>query len=134
MSCSVEQDPPLLRLRLIPPFVVSDVAETLQDALPHRANGGGPELLIVVEGNQSTSATEMRRMAKLLGDLREKIGRRIAVAAPSDLSYGLFRMFGVFAGTAGLDVAVFRQTGQAEEWLRRRRVDDHAAPNGTGGA
>lgn len=131
MSCSVQQDHALLRLRLAPPFLVPEMISAVRRSLARE--GGTAELLIVVHGSQNTPASEMRLMAERLGELRDAIGHRIAVAASSDLSYGLFRMFAVFAGAVDLDVAVFRGEPEAERWLRRA-ARDGTPPEIPGGA
>ncbi len=44
--------------------------------------------------------------------------RRVAVVAPSDVSYGLARVFQGFRGDAlGNETQVFRARGEAEAWL-----------------
>ena len=48
----------------------------------------------------------------------EPPGRRVAVIAPTDSSYGLARVFqGFRTGTGGSEVQVFRARAQAEAWL-----------------
>ena len=44
-------------------------------------------------------------------------GVRRAVVAPSDVAYGLARMFGTYAESASQTIAVFRAIGEAEHWL-----------------
>jgi hypothetical protein len=48
----------------------------------------------------------------------EPPGRKVALIAPSDSSYGLARVFqGFRTGTGGSDVQVFRTRAEAEAWL-----------------
>lgn len=44
-------------------------------------------------------------------------GVRRAIVAPSDLAFGLARMFGTYAESASQTVAVFRAIEEAEHWL-----------------
>jgi hypothetical protein len=44
-------------------------------------------------------------------------GSRRAVVMPTDLLYGMARMYEVFAAEAGTDVRAFRTLAEAEEWL-----------------
>jgi hypothetical protein len=43
--------------------------------------------------------------------------RKAVAVAPSDLAYGLARMFGTYAESASQTIAVFRAMGDAERWL-----------------
>lgn len=117
MPTHTELDSPLLRLRLTPPYAVAEIAAGLEEAVGVVTPGQRPDLLIVVEGSQNTPAAEIRQIVNLLEGLRERIGPHVGVAAGSDLSYGLFRMFGVYAGASGFEVAVFRRLGEARRWL-----------------
>ena len=56
--------------------------------------------------------------------IREKAARslfqpgvRRAIVAPSDIAFGLARMFGMYAASASQNVAVFRTIDDAERWL-----------------
>ena len=58
------------------------------------------------------------------GTLRAKAGAsffhpgvRRAIVAPSDLGFGLARMFGTYAESASQTIAVFRAIDEAEHWL-----------------
>ena len=44
----------------------------------------------------------------------------IAIIAPQDILFGLARMWTVFTDEANWETRVFRNRGDAEEWLRRR--------------
>ncbi len=69
-------------------------------------------------GRPSLSYAEMRitatRWATLVGRVR-----RIAIAAPGDVIYGLARAFQYFAECAGLTCKVFRSVADAKKWLTR---------------
>jgi hypothetical protein len=43
---------------------------------------------------------------------------RRAIVAPTDLAFGMARMFATYAGQASQDVRVFRDMAAAEAWLR----------------
>ena len=58
------------------------------------------------------------------GTIREKAARslfqpgvRRAIVAPSDIAFGLARMFGMYAASASQTVSVFRTIDEAERWL-----------------
>jgi hypothetical protein len=118
LTSTIHTDPPLLRMTLVPPFGLSEASAAVVRALSTAEISEPLDLLIVATGSQNTPSTEMRRFADDLADLDQRFGRRVAVAADSDLTYGLFRMFGVFAVNAGVDVGVFRSRRDAERWLR----------------
>jgi hypothetical protein len=67
-------------------------------------------------GRPSLSYAEMRitaaRWAMLVGRVR-----RIAIAAPGHVIYGLARAFQSFADNAGLTCKVFRSKADAKAWL-----------------
>jgi SpoIIAA-like len=104
-------------------IVVSDrvtLQETLQltDAL--LADPGfesAADLLVdASRGRPSLSYLEMRTTATRWAMLAGRV-RRIAIAAPSDVTYRLARAFQYFAELAGLTCRVFRSIPEARAWL-----------------
>jgi hypothetical protein len=67
-------------------------------------------------GRPSLSYTEMRTTATRWAALAGRV-RRIAIAAPGDVVYGLARAFQCFAELAGLSCKVFRSMDEAKTWL-----------------
>jgi hypothetical protein len=45
-------------------------------------------------------------------------GVRRAIVAPSDVAFGMARMFATFAERSGQEVQIFREMQLAEEWLQ----------------
>lgn len=45
------------------------------------------------------------------------VGTRRAIVAPSDVAFGLSRMFSLYAERVGQNVRVFREAREAEHWL-----------------
>ena len=67
-------------------------------------------------GRPSLSYAEIRTTARRWATLIGRV-RRIAIAAPSDVIYGLARAFQYFAECAGLTCKVFRTMAEARAWL-----------------
>jgi hypothetical protein len=67
-------------------------------------------------GRPSLSYAEMRVTARRWAALVGRV-RRIAIAAPGDVVYGLARAFQYFAECAGLNCKVFRTMADARKWL-----------------
>jgi hypothetical protein len=53
-------------------------------------------------------------------------GTRRAVVAPSDVAFGMARMFASYAERSGQEVRVFRAMREAEAWLEGAGPDDTA--------
>jgi len=60
---------------------------------------------------------EVVDLARLLGRLGDRFGRRAAFVAVMPVHYGIGRMLGVFAECLGIDFRVFRDLAVAEAWL-----------------
>jgi hypothetical protein len=67
-------------------------------------------------GRPSLSYAEMKTTATRWAALAGRV-RRIAIAAPSEVIYGLARAFQYFAERAGLTCKVFRSLAEARAWL-----------------
>jgi hypothetical protein len=75
------------------------------------------DLLVDASGGRpSLSYAEMKTTAHRWAALAGRV-RRIAIAAPGDLIYGLARAFQYFAERAGLTCKVFRSMAEARAWL-----------------
>lgn len=68
---------------------------------------------------RQVTADGLRRLSRLaqsaVGDAA--VSFRTAVVVEDDLPFGLARMYGTFADTLAEDVQVFRDEGEAIEWL-----------------
>jgi len=82
--------------------------------LPHPA----PVLLDMSKaaGLNARSGRQLRATAAFFAERADRI-RRIAILAPTDLSYGLMRMGATFGETMGLVVGVFRSLDEAMRFL-----------------
>jgi hypothetical protein len=67
-------------------------------------------------GRPSLSYAEMKTTATRWATLAGRV-RRIAIAAPGEVIYGLARAFQYFAERAGLTCKVFRSMAEARTWL-----------------
>jgi hypothetical protein len=63
---------------------------------------------------------QIRLVAEFLKPYAERIGRRCAIVAASDIHFGLSRMGAVFCESIGVDAQVFRTPEEALAWLRPR--------------
>lgn len=117
MAFECRVDPPIIRIRVAPPYSPDEIENELKRLISSSEFRPGLDTLVVVRGSQNTPAREVRRYATILAQLGGAIGRRVSISTDNDLSYGLSRMFAVFAAPAGYDVGVFRDAGAAERWL-----------------
>ena len=67
----------------------------------------------------SLSYAEMRTTARRWAILFGRV-RRLAIAAPNNVIYGLARVFQSFAESAGLTCKAFRSMAEARAWLSGR--------------
>ena len=75
---------------------------------------------VIAEGTaMSPSADEIRTLAQFQAEHLVGRRRRLAVVTPTDLHFGLVRMFEAFWGEVGPeeDVHVFRTAAEAKAWL-----------------
>ncbi|MBN2452601.1 MAG: hypothetical protein JXR77_19615 [Lentisphaeria bacterium] len=78
---------------------------------------------LLIDLGQTNSAPRSSRALRDLADLfREKLAvgtrpRKVAVIAPTDLSFGLARMYEVFSDSLPWEFAVFRDGEAARAWL-----------------
>lgn len=63
------------------------------------------------------SAGELRTIARDMVPFSERGIETIAIVCTSTLHYGVARMFSAFAEPFNLHVGVFRDYGEAEQWL-----------------
>lgn len=62
-------------------------------------------------------ALDCRVIAEVAGWAVFDVGTRRAIVAPSDVAYGLSRMFSMHGERAGQNIEVFRSEDAAEAWL-----------------
>lgn len=110
-------DPPVIRLHVRTPFTIDEIEDALQELWRAPAFAPGMMLLAEIEGKQNTPSGEVRRYAAGLSALQGKLHPRMAIVTDNDLSFGLSRMFAMFAEPYGFEVGVFRDPADAEQWL-----------------
>ena len=71
----------------------------------------------VLEKGVSLSADDLQAVASVAAVQLKRPGR-MAIVAPTDLSYGLSRMFEVFREQAGVKTHSFRTEEEAVKWLK----------------
>ena len=107
-------------LRLSGEYSTGDLRTAIDQSLTDR---GRPELTgMLFDLSESTAieerdAADVEGMARFLANRGPRFGRRLAMVAPTDLSYGLMRMGGVTAQAQGVEAAVFRDVASARVWL-----------------
>jgi hypothetical protein len=72
-------------------------------------------LFDLLESTESRSQAELRAIVDVAK--QHLPGGRMALAAQSDLLFGLSRMFGIHAEQAGFEAAVFKSRDEAIAWL-----------------
>lgn len=68
------------------------------------------------EARTKLSGDEVRAIATSVRD--EVGGHRIAIVAPSDVAYGIARMYSALVEESGIEVRPFRELEGATAWLR----------------
>jgi hypothetical protein len=120
MPVTYEFDGAIVALRLTGNYETADVRAALRRALddprcPHAAG-----LLFDIRGSRSIAqrtANEVRAMAQFIAGHAERFGRRLALLADTDASFGLMRLGAVTVEQQGVETSVFRDAADAEEWL-----------------
>ena len=107
----------LVRVVVIDRVTLKETVELTEALLADPAFETTADLLVdASRGRPSLSYAEMKTTATRWATLAGRV-RRIAIAAPSDVIYGLARAFQYFAECAGLRCKVFRSMGEARSWL-----------------
>lgn len=120
MGVSYTIDDDLVILRLAGDFPLEEANAAVLEATEDERYEAG--MAFVVDAREATAnplAAEISRGADFLGDFRDRILGRYAVAVSSEVHYGLARMFAAYASDYGLEVQVFRSMDEALAWARR---------------
>ena len=66
----------------------------------------------------NTFSADVKRIAELLVEYRDKTGpSRTAVLVSNDVTFGMTRVFQVFAEQSSVETAIFRDMEEAVQWL-----------------
>jgi hypothetical protein len=70
------------------------------------------------------TADVVRRIGTMLRDMEPPgVRRRVAIAAPDDVAFGMARMFEAYRHGGGTEYAVFRDMSEARRWLGLNSAD-----------
>ena len=70
------------------------------------------------------TANVVRQIGDMLRDVEPPgVRRRVAIAAPDDVTFGMARMFEAFRHGGGTEYAVFRDMSEARRWLGLSSAD-----------
>jgi hypothetical protein len=131
MPVTYEFDDCTVTLRMTGVYSPADIQRVLMHAI---ADPVCPEIVGMVfdvRGSQSLAgrtADEVRAMARFLGTHAAQFGRRIALVADTDASFGLMRLGAVGVEQHGVDSRVFRSAAEAYGWLKMRSPAPNASP------
>jgi hypothetical protein len=82
-------------------------------------------LLDVHEADSVPESKQLRVVNSQIASIRAKVTFGIcAIVANRDAMFGMMRMFAVFAEENFRAIRVFRETAEAEEWLRTQQAMD----------
>jgi hypothetical protein len=98
-----------------------DVTERFLAAIADPACPKPVALLVDVSRSEVLAgrpSSEIKRVAEFLGPYADRIGRRCAVVAPSDVQFGLSQMGSVHTERVGVISRVFRGRDEALAWLK----------------
>ena len=115
LSFRVEGD--LLTLRLVGDYPLQAYLALVRRALADPGTPGRVRVLVDASASTAKRGTDdMRAAAEVYGEYAARI-HRIAVVTGSEVHYGLIRMAGAFADTAGIESSPFRSVEEARRWL-----------------
>ena len=121
MPVAYEFDDDVILLRMVGKYTTSDLKSSILDALDDARVPERPVLLFDLRESRSLqdrTADEVRDMARFLASQGRRFGHRLAMVTTGDLAFGLMRLGAVAAETGGLAAEVFRDMGEAKEWLK----------------
>ncbi|MGD8412666.1 MAG: STAS/SEC14 domain-containing protein [Candidatus Latescibacterota bacterium] len=99
--------------------IIQSFNEALEDpAFP----GENARLLLDVRGSDSLadrSVEDLRKVAEHYARNADRVGRRCAIVAQSDIHFGLMRMAVAFTETYDADARVFKSEDEAVDWLNK---------------
>ncbi len=115
----IDQINSLVRLEPMDPIETEHFSETVQRLLSDPAIRPGLSVISDHSKLDYTATTDVvASIPALLVKLAERLGPfRCALVVPSDASYGMANMAGVFAGNTPAEVRAFRSLEDAEAWL-----------------
>jgi hypothetical protein len=125
VSYEIDRARGLVRFEFRDPASVAATLERLRELRADPALPARLDLLVDLRGTPPDlpGSAELRAIASEIGRLggRERFGA-CALVASSDSVYGVSRMFAVYAEPSfGASVQVFRELGEAEDWLAATR-------------
>ena len=113
----------IIRTRCVGPVTIEEVIEHFRE-LERDPDGAGllDVLLDLTEQTSIPKKEYLHQITREIGRIREKVRFGIcAVAAGSDVLFGMLRMFEVFAENQFQEIRVFRTVSEAAAWLAARR-------------
>ena len=120
MTVRYELTADLLRLIAEGDYEVDEVTGTFERALTDPKCPDPVSVLLDVRRSTSLEKRTPEEIARIVAPLQphaDRIGRRCAVLAASDVHYGLGRMGSVFAEEIGVEARIFREEEPALVWL-----------------
>lgn len=118
-------DSGIVIIDLVGTYSMDDLRHTILNALADSSRPSDSPLLIDLSKSESIagrSTEEVKSMAQFIGTLGRQFNHRVAMVAPTDLSYGLMRMGSVGAEERGVMADVFRNFSEARGWLLRTKT------------
>ncbi len=127
MAASYEIRQRFFILRLQGNYTMNDILNTCEEAFE---DPRFPEdALAIMDVRNSTALKErspedLRFMARRLAGFSGRFGSRLALAAGSQLYYGMMRMAEVFSESSGMTAKAFITIEEAEAWLQMTDAND----------
>ena len=112
----------VLVLQAVGRYAPDEMARAFREALADPARPVLRALLYDVRESQEVgtrSTPDVREAVAFFSALADKVGRRAALLATSDVGYGVMRMVAGWAEGSGIDVEVFRDPDEAFAWASR---------------
>jgi hypothetical protein len=126
----IDKEAGILYRTLTGVVTTDELLESFDEALRDPDYRPGMHMLTDMRGVTTTAhKADVARVAAYVKSHVEEIGPlKVAVVAPTDASFGLIRMLQAHLGDVSIELSVFREMREAEDWLG---VEQKAA-SGTG--
>jgi hypothetical protein len=115
-----------IQLEFSGPITAEDAVGALGQLLVDPRFQRGADALIDISGAElDTSAADIRRVRDQIEPHQDERGDcRLAVVAPTDINYGLVRMFEAWSSDLKMRTRAFRTREEAVAWLAEEPVEE----------
>jgi hypothetical protein len=113
----------VIALRMVGTYSTADLRAAVLDAISEVEPSDAIGMTFDVSRSESLktrSAEEVKAMGYFLASHSQRFGRRIALIASGDFTFGMMRLGSATLDQEGVTNRVFRCENEGREWLRQR--------------